>query len=156
MTSETSTGAETAEPVKCSRCKRTLRSASSIAAKIGPRCAAIEAATEGLNAKQVDKMAQLLIDKAIVATNRKGVYHVVNEAGEVVHRVHVNGNCTCEWGLRRKSADTKPCYMVGAARLLATPLIRHRAPAPAPVALAASADIWAEMDRLNDAFMAIA
>jgi Family of unknown function (DUF6011) len=153
MTSETSTGAE---PVKCTRCKRTLTSASSRIAKIGPRCAAIEAATEGLNAKQVDKMAQLILDKAIVAANRKGVYHVVNEAGEVVHTCHVNGNCTCEWGLRRKSADTKVCYMVGAARLLATPLIRHRAPAPAPVALPASADIWAEMDRLTAAFMAIA
>lgn len=145
-----------AEPVKCSRCKRALRSASSIAAKIGPRCAAIEAATEGLNAKQLDKMAQLILDKAIVATSRKGVYHVVNEAGDVERICHVNGNCTCEWGMRRKSALTKVCYHVGAARLLATPLIRHRALAPAPVALPASADIWAELDRLTTAFMAIA
>jgi Family of unknown function (DUF6011) len=147
---------ETAEPVKCSRCKRTLRSASSTAAKIGPRCAAVEAATEGLSAKQVDKMAQLIIDKAIVATNRKGVFHVVNEAGEVVHTCHVNGNCTCEWGLRRKSAETKVCYMVGAARLLATPLIRKPRPAPAPIPLPAPADFWAEIERLNDAFMAVA
>jgi hypothetical protein len=101
-------------------------------------------------------MAQLIIDQAIVAASRKGVYHVVNEAGEVVHTCHVNGNCTCEWGLRRKSADTKSCYHAGAARLLATPLIRHRAPAPAPVALPASADMWAEMERLNAAFMAVA
>jgi hypothetical protein len=148
----------TAKTITCRRCHRELRSASSRILGVGPRCAAIEAATEGLSAKQVDKMTQLILDGAIVATSRKGVYRVVNEAGETVHLCHVNGNCTCEWGLRRKSADTKPCYMVGAARLLATPSIRHRAPAPvpAPVALPASADIWAEMDRLNEAFMAIA
>lgn len=145
-----------AEQVACRRCRRPLRSACSIAAKIGPRCAAIEAATEGLNAKQLDKMAQLIIDKAIAATSRKGVFQVVNEAGEVERVCHVSGNCTCEWGQRRKSALTKVCYHVGAARLLATPLIRHRAPAPAPVALPASADIWAELERLNAAFMAIA
>ena len=156
MTSETSTGAETAERVECRKCHRPLRSASSVSAGIGPRCAAVEVATEGLSAKQVDKMAQLIIDKAIVATSRKGVYRVVNEAGEVVHRVHVSGNCTCEWGLRRKSADTKVCYMVGAARLLATPLIRKPRPVLAPVPMPASDALWAEIERLNDAFMAAA
>lgn len=142
--------------VECRKCGRTLRSAASVAAGIGPRCAAVEAATEGLNARQIDKMAQLILDQAIVATGRKGVYHVVNEAGEVVHIVHVNGNCTCEWGLRRKSAGAKVCYMAGAARLLATPLIRKPQPATAPVALPAADDVWAEMERLDDAFMAIA
>jgi len=147
---------EITEKVTCSRCGRQLRSAASVAAGIGPRCAAIEAATEGLNAKQLDKMAQLIIDQAIVATSRKGVYRVVNEAGEVTHTCHVNGNCTCEWGLRRKSAGAKVCYMAGAARLLATPLIRKPQPATAPVALPAADDVWAEMERLDDAFMAIA
>jgi hypothetical protein len=125
-------------------------------AGIGSRCAAVEAATEGISGKQVDKMGQLLADKAIVATSRKGIYKIVNEAGEVIHTVSVNGNCTCEWGLRRKSAETKVCYMVAAARLLATPAIRHRAPAPAPVALPAPAAAWAEIDRLTGAFMAAA
>jgi hypothetical protein len=117
--------AATAEPVTCRRCKRGLTSLASRLAGIGPRCAAIEAATEGLNAKQVDKMMQLIIDKAIAPTSRKGVYRVVNEAGEVAHICHVNGNCTCEWGLRRKSAQTKVCYHVGGARLLARPAIRR-------------------------------
>jgi len=156
MKSENSTGAETAERVECRKCHRPLRSASSVAAGIGPRCAAIEAATEGLNAKQVDKMAQLIIDKAIAATRRQGVFHVVNEVGEVTHTCHVNGNCTCEWGLRRKSADTKACYHVGAAKLLATPLIRKPRPVLVPVAIAAADALWAELDRLNAAFMAIA
>ena len=95
MSNATETSAtETVERFECRKCHRPLRSAASVAAGIGPRCAAVEAATEGLNAKQIDKMAQLIIDKAIVATSRKGVYHVVNEAGEVLHIVHVNGNCT--------------------------------------------------------------
>jgi hypothetical protein len=139
-------GTENTEQATCRRCHRVLRSASSVAAGIGPRCAAIEAATEGLNAKQVDKMAQLIIDKAIVATSRKGVYHVVNEAGEVVHVVHVNGNCSCEWGRRRVSAQTKVCYQVGAARLLATPLIRKPQPVLKAVALPAPADVWAALE----------
>ena len=128
----------------------------SAAAGIGPRCAAVEAATEGLNDRQVDKMQQLIADNGIVAANRKGVFHVVNEVGEVVHVAHVNGNCTCEWGLRRDSAGIKTCYHVGAARLLATPLIRKPQPVPAPVALPSSEAMWAEMDRWNDAFMAMA
>ncbi len=139
-------GTEDTQAVKCRKCRRPLRSAASAAAGIGPRCAAVEAATEGLSPRQADKMAQLIIDGAITATGRKGVYHVVNEAGEVIYRVHVNGNCTCEWGLRRKSAGTKTCYHAGAAKLLATPLLRHRAPATAPVALPAPDDIWAELE----------
>jgi Family of unknown function (DUF6011) len=153
------TGTASTEGITCKRCHRALRSAASVAAGIGPRCAAIEAATEGLSAKQVDKMAQLIIDKAIVSTNRKGVYHVVNEAGEVVHVTHVNGHCGCEWSRRRMTADVKVCYHVGAARLLARPLIRKHALvvlAAAPIALPAPAALWAEMDRLSDAFMAAA
>jgi hypothetical protein len=141
---------------QCRKCGRTLRSAASVAAGIGPRCAAVEAATEGLNAKQADKMAQLILDKAIAATSRKGAYHVVNEAGEVERICHVNGNCTCEWGMRRKSALTKVCYHVGAARLLATPLIRKSQPLRLAIAVPAPADLWAEIERLNDAFMAVA
>ena len=114
-----------AEQVTCRRCRRVLTSPASRLAEIGPRCAAIEAATEGLNAKQVDKMTQLILDEAITATSRKGIYRHVNEVGETVHLCHVNGNCTCEWGLRRKSAQTKVCYHVGAARLLARPQIRR-------------------------------
>lgn len=150
------TGTENTESVTCKRCRRPLRSASSVAAGVGPRCAAIEAATEGLNAKQVDKMTQLIIDKAIVATNRKGIYKIVNEAGKVIHTVSVNGNCTCEWGLRRKSAETKVCYQVAAARLLATPVIRKAAPDAAAVPMPAAVALWVEMDRLTDAFMAAA
>lgn len=141
-----------ATETRCLRCNRKLKTG----AAYGPRCAAIVAATEGLSAKQVDKMDELIADKAIVSTNRKGVYKIVNEAGEHIHTVSVNGNCTCEWGTRRNSADTKVCYMVAAARLLATPRIRKAAPVLAPVALPASDAMWAEMERLTEAFMAMA
>jgi hypothetical protein len=147
---------ENTERVECRKCHRKLTAPASRAAGIGGRCAAIEAATEGLNAKQVDKMAQLIIDKAIVATNRKGVYNVVNEAGEVIHVVNINGNCTCAWGLRRDSAGIKTCYHAGAAKLLATPLARKPRPVLAPVSLPAADAFQAEMERLTDAFMAIA
>jgi Family of unknown function (DUF6011) len=161
MASENSTGTEVIHRCLRSGCGRKLTSPESIARGYGPRCAAIEAATEGLSAKQVDKMTQVIVDKGVAATNRKGVYHVTNEADGVIRIAHVNGNCTCEWGLRRKSADTKVCYHVAAARLTAKPVIyrsRQRLAAPAPVAvpLAAPGDIWAEMDRLTAAFMAVA
>lgn len=155
MNSENSTGAER---VECRKCHRPLRSASSVAAGIGPRCAAIEAATEGLSAKQVDKMTQVIVDKGVKATNRMSVYKIANEDGTVIRTAHLNGNCSCEWGMRRQSADTKVCYHVAAARLIARPVIRARqqAAAPALASAPAPADIWAEMDRLTDAFMAIA
>lgn len=145
---------EITEQVTCRRCHRPLTKSASLG--IGPRCAAIEAATEGLNAKQVDKMTQVIEDNAVVPTNRKQVWNIVNEAGEVIHVAHLSGNCTCAWGLRRDSADTKTCYHVAAARLLARPVIRCAAPVPAPVALPSSEALWAEMDRWNDACMAMA
>lgn len=147
------------ETTKCRRCGRALKSVASRAAGIGPRCAAVMAATEGLSDKQADKMAQLIEDKAIVATTRKGVYNVVNEAGEVIHVTHVNGHCTCAWSQRRMTADVKVCYHVASARLLDRPVIRKAAPALAvapAIALPSSDAMWAEIDRLTEAFMAMA
>lgn len=163
MTAAASTNAtETAERVECRRCHRPLRSEASRAARIGGRCAAIEAATEGLSAKQIEKLDQVIVDKGVKATNRKGVYKVANQDGSVIRTAHLDGTCDCEWGSRR-SADTKVCYHVAAARLTAKPVIyrsRKRLAAPAPAAVPASAttpgDIWAEIERLNDAFMAVA
>lgn len=143
---------------RCRRCCRPLRSEASKALGIGARCAAIEAANEGLSGKQALKAAELIADKGIVATNRKGVFHVVSESGEVTYTCHVNGNCTCSWGLRRNSGEAKVCYHVAAARLLAHPVIRRTVPAQVhvPVALPSSAAMWAEIDRWNTAFMAMA
>lgn len=136
----------TATETRCRRCRRILKSAESAALGIGPRCAAIEAATDGLSEKQVDKLMQVILDKGVTPTNRKGVYRIAGEDGSAVHIAHVNGNCTCEWGRRRVSAATKPCYAVAAARLAARPVIRTRPQAPAHAPLTVPSDaIWAEL-----------
>lgn len=108
------------QPVKCRNCKRPLRSAASRAAGIGPRCAAIEAAFDGLNGKQRDKARDLIADNGVVKI-RKGVYKVAANDGGAFYLTSVHGPCDCGWGLRRKSATTKPCAHVGAARLTAKP-----------------------------------
>lgn len=113
-----------AEQVTCRRCRRPLRSVASRILGIGPRCAAIEAATEGLSPKQVEKMKQVILDGGVTPTRRPEVYRVAKEADGGVHIAHINGNCTCEWGLRRKSALSKVCYGVAAARLAHRPQIR--------------------------------
>jgi len=109
------------QPAECRRCHRkVLRSATSRAAGIGPRCAAIEAAFAGLSDKQRAKADQLITDKGIVKV-RTGIYRAAGEDGHAEHIASVNGNCTCEWGRRRVSATTKTCYVVAVARLMAKP-----------------------------------
>lgn len=110
----------TAEPVKCSRCKRALTSAASVAAQIGPRCAAIEAATKGLNARQAEKAIELVADGGVVKV-RKNVFAVTAGEGEGHYLTALTGQCNCAWGLRRASAEKKACAHVGAAILKAHP-----------------------------------
>ena len=105
---------------RCRKCRRPLRSAGSIAAQIGPRCAAIEAATKGLKPEQADKALEVIADGGISRV-RKGAYRVVSSAGDGSYLAHVNGNCTCAYGLRRTSAMAKTCYHVAAAKLTAKP-----------------------------------
>jgi Family of unknown function (DUF6011) len=116
--SETTSGT-----VKCSRCKRPLTSASSIAAEIGPRCAAIEAATKGLNAKQAEKAIELVADGGVVKV-RKGVYTMPSSDGEGHYLTSVKGICNCPWGVKRSTAEKKPCAHVGAAILKAHPRLQ--------------------------------
>jgi hypothetical protein len=124
-----SNAAETPEtqPVKCSRCKRTLTSAASRALGIGPRCAAIEAAFRGLKPEQADKARELIADGGVVPTGHKGVYRIASGKGDAVYLTAVTGQCTCAHGLRVMTA--KPCYHVGAARLAAKPVQRSMAKA---------------------------
>lgn len=126
---------ETTETVKCRRCHRPLTSAGSRSAQIGPRCAAIEAAIEGLNAKQADKALEVIADGGVIATSRKGVYRVASADGTATYITAVTGQCTCGWGLRRHSATAKTCYHVAAVKITARPRITRR-PAAA-LALAA-------------------
>jgi Family of unknown function (DUF6011) len=114
----------TPETVKCRRCKRALTSASSIAARVGPRCAAIEAATEGLNAGQAEKAIELVADGG-VAKVRDGVYRVCSGDGESAYLTALTGQCSCAWGLKRTSAAKKACAHVAAAILKARPVARR-------------------------------
>lgn len=113
-----------AEQITCRRCHRTLRSAASKLAGVGPRCAAIEAATEGLNAKQANKALELIADGG-VAKVREGVYRVTSTDGSASYLTSVNGNCTCAHGLRRTSGTAKTCYHAAAVKLTARPAIRR-------------------------------
>ena len=77
-------------PAQCRRCKRhNLRTPASRAAGIGPRCAAIEAAFDGLDDRQQDKAREAVEDGAVIATSREGVAMVVSEDGESVHLTSV-------------------------------------------------------------------
>lgn len=114
----------TTEQVKCSRCKRVLTSLASRLAGKGARCAAIEAATQGLKPEQADKALELIADGGI-APVRKGVYRVTSTDGESTYLTSVNGNCTCAYGLRRTKATAKTCYHVAAVKLTARPSIRR-------------------------------
>jgi Family of unknown function (DUF6011) len=111
----------TEHTAKCRRCHRTLRSATSIALGIGPRCAAIEAAFNGLSDKQADKARQLIVDGGVTRTSRKGIALVPSDETGEHYLTSVTGHCTCAWGIRRKNATTKTCYHVAVVRLEFTP-----------------------------------
>ena len=102
----------TGATVRCSRCRRILRTATSRAAGIGPRCAAIEAAFNGLSDKQRDKARQLIVDGGVTRTSRKGIARVPSDETGEHYLTSVTGHCTCKWGLHRKSATAKTCYHV--------------------------------------------
>jgi Family of unknown function (DUF6011) len=109
-------------PAQCRRCKRhNLRTAVSRAAGIGPRCAAIEAAFDGLSDKQADKARQLIVDGGVTRTSRKGIARVPSDETGEHYLTSVTGHCTCAWGIRRKSASVKTCYHVAVVVLEFTP-----------------------------------
>jgi hypothetical protein len=112
----------TEAPAKCRRCKRhALRTPASRAAGIGPRCAAIEAAFDGLSDKQADKARQLIVDGGVTRTSRKGIARVPSDETGEHYLTSVTGHCTCAWGIRRKSASVKTCYHVAVVVLEFTP-----------------------------------
>ena len=112
----------TEAPAKCRRCKRhALRTPASRAAGIGPRCAAIEAAFDGLSDKQADKARQLIVDGGVTRTSRKGIARVPSDETGEHYLTSVTGHCTCAWGIRRKSASVKTCYHVPVVILEFTP-----------------------------------
>ena len=114
-----------AAETRCLRCHRVLKSARSVVAMLGRGCAAKirqaarETALEGLNEKQRDKALEIVADGGAVPSNREGVWHVTSGDGSQAYLTTGDGHCTCKWGLRRVSAETKVCAHVGAVRLVA-------------------------------------
>ena len=107
----------------CRRCRATLTAPASVAAGIGARCAAIEAATEGLKPEQTAKALELVADQGVTRV-RRGVYQVTSADGTATYLTAVTGQCTCAWGCRRTSALAKTCYHVAAVKLTARPRLR--------------------------------
>ena len=103
--------ASTDQPAQCRRCKRhNLRTPASRALGIGPRCAAIEAATAGLNDEQAAKALEAIADGAVIRTSRPGIANVVSDDGSEVYTVSASGQCNCRWGRQRISATVKTCW----------------------------------------------
>jgi hypothetical protein len=65
--------------IRCLRCGRTLRAATSVKASYGPTCrariraAALAQALTDFTANQVDKARELITDGGLIPTNREGV-----------------------------------------------------------------------------------
>lgn len=100
-----------APTVTCDRCGRVLRSAASIARRLGGWCATrrrralATAATAGAwSADKLAKVTELLNDGGLVRARRAGVWFAVASAGLTRYIVHAAG-CTCPAGLKCRS-----CY----------------------------------------------
>jgi hypothetical protein len=146
-----------AETRNCLRCGRKLRSAEAVARGYGQGCwrkvrtAAVEVDLSAWTAPQIEDARQAIEDGAVVPSTREGVFHVVSSDGTEVHRTAAYG-CNCTNGL--KTRPPRPCWHRCAVAIVqaasASAAIKPAAPSP----VAAPGDIWAELDRLTDAFMA--
>lgn len=123
------TQTEAPQTTKCSECDRTLRTAKSVAAGIGPVCAARKAAALNLAAAFKDPQAaankalQIIADKAIVPTRIKGQYLTVSSDGTQNYLTDVVDNtCTCKAGARLGR-----CSHLVAANVLQITTIRRNA-----------------------------
>jgi hypothetical protein len=94
-----------------------LRSAVSKSLGIGERCAAIEAALNGLDSRQQGLALEAIADGAVVRTSRPGIANVVSEDGTEVYTTTAGGNCNCKWGRQRISATVKTCWHPAAVKL---------------------------------------
>lgn len=111
-----------AQPARCLRCGRMLRSAASIRASYGAWCrakiraAALAEAVRGFTAAQAEKARELVADGGLVPTRRPHVFQAVASAGDRTYLVAAAGQCTCPAAARSGRADR--CYHVAAARIL--------------------------------------
>ncbi len=102
---------------KCFRCGRTLRSANSIAAGVGPTCSAriaTAAKTSTEKAAQVAKAVEAIELGGIVPLARRGarVFRSVSSRGDATYLTAAH-NCNCPAGLKSRS-----CYHTLAVQLI--------------------------------------
>lgn len=145
--------ASTAPGHRCLSCGRPIRSAESVAAGRGSGCraklrrAAKTADLSEWTPRQIEQAEELIGDGGVVPTARPAVFRTVSTDGSAAYLTSAHW-CGCPAGLK-----AKPCYH----RCAVTIVLAASAPAPHPVPAAVpDRDIWAELDRLAGAFMAIA
>jgi hypothetical protein len=155
------TTSATTETRECLGCGRTLRSAAAVARGYGSGCwAKIRKAerTADLSAwtpRQLEDARELIGDGGVVPTAKPGVFRTVSTRGDAVYLSSARW-CGCPNGL--KDSQSHPCYHRAAVVIVlaasAAPAVTLAVPAPAPVT--APDVLWAEIERLNDAFMSAA
>lgn len=124
----TATDIPAAQRIECRKCHRALTNAASRVAGIGPRCAAIEAATEGLKPAQVDKTLELLADNGVIRTAHRKVFRTAASKGERAYYTTAR-SCTCRWGQKVMKdrianggvTEMRDCYHVAGVKLTTTP-----------------------------------
>lgn len=92
------------EVARCKRCRRTLRSAASIARGRGRTCAKRErqaAAVAGLKATTVAKAQELIEQRALVPIRGRRVFRIVSSDGQRTYLSAAQA-CTCPAGLKAK------------------------------------------------------
>lgn len=103
----------------CTRCYATLRSAASIARKMGAHCARLHrqeraAQAAGFKATTIDKARELIADKGIVPIRGRRVFRAVSSDGTASYLTAPQA-CSCKAGLRGKHG----CFHRAAATMLA-------------------------------------
>lgn len=107
----------TAKTTKCFRCGRTLRSAKSIAAGVGPTCSAriaTAAKTSSEKPAQVAKAVEAIELGSVIPLARRGVrvFRSVSSDGTRSYLTAAH-NCNCPAGLKARS-----CYHTLAVQLI--------------------------------------
>lgn len=147
------TSTDTTQTRECLGCGRTLRSAAAVARGYGSGCWAKVRKAEraaDLSAwapRQIEQAAELIEDGGVVPTAKPGVFRTVSSDGTAVYLTSAHW-CGCPAGLAGRL-----CYH----RAATTVVIASLSPAPAPATLPApaEADLWAELERWNEALMAM-
>lgn len=109
------------ETTKCRRCKRTLRSADSLARQMGRTCArktrqeeAAKLVLANYSAVQVEKVRELLADGGVQRVDRTTFLAVASNGIDRYEVSTVHASCTCKAG-----QNGRRCYHVAAATLAA-------------------------------------